>query len=106
MLDSFFGSLSPQDDWKRVVSDRGFAKARDRLNWTCLDQLNSFVVQCADAAGLVPRWHGLRLVAADASVLMPSVRASFTKRLAASADQRLFALYLPGVTDRRIGSIP
>jgi hypothetical protein len=96
MLDSFFGSLSPQDDWKRVVSDRGFAKARDRLNWTCLDQLNSFVVQCADAAGLVPRWHGLRLVAADASVLMPSVRASFTKRLAASADQRLFALYLPG----------
>lgn len=95
-LDSFFGSLSPHDDWRRVVSDRGFAKARDRLNWTCLDRLNSFVVQCADEAGLVPRWHGLRLVAADASVLMPSVRASFTKRLRASGDQRLFALYLPG----------
>ena len=98
MLDSFFGSLSTQgqDDWRRVVSDRGFAKARDRLNCTCLDWLNTSVVQLAEAAGLIPRWHGLRLVAADASAFMPSVRASFTKRLQADPEQRLFALYLPG----------
>jgi hypothetical protein len=36
------------------------------------------------------------VVAADGSVLMPAVRASHLSRSAASADQRLFALFLPG----------
>ena len=31
MLDSFFCSLSEDGDWQRLVFDRGFAKARDRL---------------------------------------------------------------------------
>lgn len=96
MLDSFFGSLAEGGDWHRGVSDRGFAKARDRLSWGCLDRLNTFVVQCADQLGLIDRWRGLRVVAADASVLMPAVRPCFTRRRAAHADQRLFCLYLPG----------
>ena len=75
MLDSFFGSLSEDGDWARCISDRGFAQARDKLSWGCLERLNAFVVKSADALGLVPRWHGLRLVAADASVLMPTIRA-------------------------------
>jgi hypothetical protein len=44
----------------------------------------------------VQGWRGLRVVAADGSVLMPAVRASHLSRSAASADQRLFALFLPG----------
>lgn len=96
MLDSFFGSLSSGGDWRRVVSDRGFAQARNKLSLSCLVNLNTFVVKTADTLGLIPRWHGLRLVAGDASVLMPAIRACFTKRLSAKADQRLFALYLPG----------
>jgi len=36
------------------------------------------------------------VVAADGSVLMPAVRACHLARSAASADQRLFALFLPG----------
>ena len=64
MLDSFFGSLSEDGDWARCVSPRGFAQARDKLSWGCLERLNAFVVKSADAPGLVPRWHGLRLVAA------------------------------------------
>ena len=51
---------------------------------------------CKRQVGLVPRWCGLRVVAADASVWMPAVRPCLLKRSAASADQRLFALYLPG----------
>ena len=39
---------------------------------------------------------GLRLVAADASLLMPATRACLLKRSAAQRDQRLFALYLLG----------
>lgn len=86
MLDAFFGSLSEDGQWQRCVSDRGFAKARDRLAWGALERLNTFVVQRSDALGLVPRWHGLRVVAADASVLMPAVRACLTRRRAASAE--------------------
>ena len=76
----------------RGVSDRAFAKARSHLAWNALHGLNARLLSAADA--FVPRWHGRRVVAADASVLMPAVRACHRVRVA-SADQRLFALYLP-----------
>jgi hypothetical protein len=44
----------------------------------------------------MPLWHGLRVLAADASVFMPATRACHQTRLAAQPDQRLFGLYLPG----------
>jgi hypothetical protein len=79
-----------------VVSDRAFAKARAHLHAPALSWLNERLVCAADAAGLVPRWQGLRLVAADASLLMPAVRRGHLLRSRAGGDQRLFALYLPG----------
>ena len=97
MLDSFFGSLGGDGDLHRVISDRGFAKARDRLSWNALQRLNAFVVQTADRLGLVERWRGLRVVAADASVFFPAVRTCTNlKGFAASPNQRLFSLFLPG----------
>ncbi len=95
-LDSFFASLCDTGLPHRGISDRAFAKARSHLHVPALEWLNDFVVQRADASGLVPRWHGLRVVAGDGSVLMPAIRASLKVRCPASADQRLFALYLPG----------
>jgi hypothetical protein len=95
MLDSFFAHLSGSSDWRRVVSDRAFCKARDRFNPASLSGLNSFLAERSDALRLVPRWHGLRVVAADASVLMPAVRPCHMLRRGASPDQRLFSLYLP-----------
>ncbi len=68
MLDSFFGSLGRDGDLHRGVSDRAFAKARDHLSWNSLQRLNTFVVHTADRLGLIERWQGLRVVAADASV--------------------------------------
>lgn len=96
MLDSFFGTLCSADGLHRGISDRGFARARDCLHAPALTALNDFVVQRAEAAGLVPRWRGLRVVAGDGSVLMPAVRRCHLRRASASADQRLFALFLPG----------
>lgn len=96
MLDSFFGSVAAADGLHRGITDRGFARARNCLHVPALTALNDFVVQRAEAAGIVQRWRGLRVVAADGSVLMPAVRASHLSRSAASADQRLFALFLPG----------
>jgi len=96
MLDGFFGSLFDGPAWSRELSDRAFAKAREHLHLPALSSLNDLVVQRADEAGWVDRWQGLRVVAADASVLMPALRPCLKVRSAAAPDQRLFALYLPG----------
>jgi hypothetical protein len=95
MLDSFFASVCGAQGLHRVVTDRGFARARDRLHAPALSELNDFVVQRAQAGARMQRWRGLRVVAGDASVLRPAVRACHLQRSAAGADQRLFALYLP-----------
>lgn len=95
-LDAFFGHLCADGAMTREVSDRAFAKARSHLHAPAVAWLNERLVSQADAAGLLPRWRGLRLVAADASVLMPAMRRCRRTRGLADADARLFALYLPG----------
>ena len=95
-VDTFFGAVQGGAVPLRGVSDRAFAKARSHLHLPALESLNDLVVRRADEAGLIERWHGLRVVAADASVLMPAVRPCLQSRSAADPDQRLFALYLPG----------
>lgn len=94
-LDAVFTSLCGGEP-TRGVSDRAFAKARDHLHMPAVRWLNDWVLERAQAAGFVPRWRGLRVVAADASVLMPALRPCHRVRCAAGGDQRLFALYLPG----------
>lgn len=96
MLDGFFASICGTGSALREVSDRAFAKARDRLHLPALVSLNDLVVRRADEAGLIERWCGLRVVAGDASLLMPAVRPSLLRRTAAACEQRLFALFLPG----------
>ena len=95
-LDSFFASLCDSPLPSRGVSDRAFAKARSHLHMPALTALNDMLVERADAAGFIPRWQGLRVVAGDGSVLMPAVRKSSRTKDLASPDQRLFALFLPG----------
>ena len=96
MLDGFFASVVDTAVPRRTVSDRAFAKARDHLHLPALVSLNDLVVRRADEAGLIDRWHGLRVVAGDASVLMAAVRPCLLSRSACAPDQRLFALFLPG----------
>ena len=90
MLDGFFASVCGSQALLRGVSDRAFAKARDHLHLPALTSLNDLVVRRADEAGLIERWCGLRVVAADASLLMPAVRPCLLSRSAAQPDQRLF----------------
>lgn len=96
MLDEFYAALLGESGPVRAVSDRAFAQARARLHMPALCWLNEQLLDGAGRAGMLPRWRGFRLVAADASVLRPAVRACHRTAHAASADQRLFALYLPG----------
>ena len=96
MLDGFQASVRGHEGPLRGVSDRAFAKARDRLHQPALVALNDWLVQRAEAAGRVARWCGLRVVAGDASAMMPAVRACRLRHGTAAGAQRLFALYLPG----------
>ena len=96
LLDSVFGAMRDTAAMVRGVSDRAFAKARSHLHVPALSALNDQVLARASAAGMVPLWQGFRLVAADASVLMPAIRRCKRTRYLAEPDQRLFALYLPG----------
>lgn len=77
------------------MSDRGFAEARSRLDPRCLQRLNTWLVEQADAMKLVPRWGGLRVVVGDASALMP-IRPCHTRTRLAGAHQQLFSLVLAG----------
>ena len=90
-----FASVCGAQDPLREVCARAFAKAPDRLHPPALVSLNDRVVSRADEAGVIQRWYGLRVVAGDASVLMPAVRPCLLKRSAGGADQRLFSLDLP-----------
>jgi len=67
----------------RGVSDRALSKARDHLHMPAVRWLNDWVLERAQRPGFVPRWRGLRVVAADASVRMPALRPCHRMRCAA-----------------------
>ena len=94
-LDEFFAHLNQKAQLMHVVSAQAFAQARAKLSLTVLPLLNDWVIKRTEHYGFIPLWHGLRLVAADASTVRFGLRASHVKR-AALADQILFGLFLPG----------
>jgi len=94
-LDEFFAHLQQQAQLMREVSEQAFAQARAKLSITAIPALNDWLIEQAERHRYVPRWNGLRLVAADASTVRFGLRASHVKR-AALADQLVFGLFLPG----------
>jgi hypothetical protein len=79
-LDEFFGHLQQQAQLLRKVSGQAFAQARAKLSTTAIPALNDWLLEQAGRHGYVPRWNGLRLVAADASTVRFGLRASHVKR--------------------------
>lgn len=94
-LDTFFAHLRLQAQLFHEVSEQAFAQARTKLSQAAIPGLNDWLLARAERDGFVPRWRGLRLVAADASTVRFGLRASHVKR-AALANQILFGLFLPG----------
>lgn len=94
-LDTFFAHLRQQAQLVHEVSEQAFAQARAKLSLTAIPRLKDWLIARAELDRFVPRWRGLRLVAADASTMRFGLRASHAKR-AALADQILFGLFLPG----------
>ena len=71
MLDGFFALVCGSESLLRAVSDRAFAKARERLHVPALVGLNDLVVRRADEAGLIARWCGLRRGAGARNLRLP-----------------------------------
>jgi len=94
-MDTFFAHLRLQAQLVHEVSEQAFAQARAKLSLVAIPGLNDWLIARAELDGFVPRWRGLRLVAADGSTVRFGLRASHVKR-AALADQILFGLFLPG----------
>ena len=94
-LDEFFAHLRQQAQLVRHVSEQAFAQARAKLSNSAIPRLNDWVIERAEHYGFVSRWHGFRLVAADASTIRFGLRASHVLR-AALPNQIAFGLFLPG----------
>lgn len=94
-LDTFFAHLICQAQLVHEVSEQAFAQARAKLSLNAIPGLNNWLIARAEQDQFIPRWHGLRIVAADASTVRFGLRGSHVKR-AALADQILFGLFLPG----------
>jgi hypothetical protein len=93
-LDRFFAVLRDQADLVRSVSAQALSKARQHLPHAVFRDLNDHLLTLVEQHIGVPRWCGLRVVAADASDLRLTTRDA-TRRIIQHA--KVFALYLPGV---------
>ena len=100
-LDAFFANLANRADLLREVSAQAFAKARKRVSATAFELLNDHFLALVDTQFGFPLWHGLRVVAGDATVLRLTLFGKtrdgkpFVRHV---VDAIGFALYLPGVT--------
>jgi hypothetical protein len=100
-LDVFIGHLRDRSWLVRTMSEPAFAQARAKLSLTAIPALTDWLVARAEQYGFVPRWGGLRLVAADASTMRLGLRASHVKRDYMNLDKpRISTIYvdLPDAT--------
>lgn len=93
-LNAFFAHLANQADLIRLVSAQAFSKARKQFSHQAFARLNQQLMTLVEHHLSVPRWHGLRVVAADASkmqLFLTDASRRCVREVAA------FALYLPGL---------
>jgi Transposase DDE domain len=93
-LDRFFAVLHNQAEPVRCASAQALSKARQNLPHTVFTDLTQHLLALVEQHIGMPRWHGLRVVAADASDVRLTTRDA-TRRVIQFA--KVFSLYLPGV---------
>jgi hypothetical protein len=93
-LNGFFAHLANQADFTREASAQAFSKARKQFSHLAFAHLNQQFMMLVSSNLTVPRWNGLRVVAADASkmqMFLQDASHRFVREVIA------FALYLPGL---------
>lgn len=93
-LNAFFAHLVNQSDLLRLVSAQAFSKARKNFSHLAFAALNTRLLALVQDHLPVPLWHGLRVVAADASKLQLFLQDATGRRV---REAIAFALYLPGL---------
>ena len=99
-LDAFFTNLANRADLAREVSAQAFAKARKQVSAASFSLLNDHFLTLVDAQFGFPLWHGLRVVAGDATDLHLTLfgKTRDGKRsVRHKVEAKGFALYLPGI---------
>jgi Transposase DDE domain len=93
-LDRFFAHLGNRADSVRVVSAQAFGKARVKISALAFTQINHHLIALVEQHLAIPRWRGLRVVAADGS----KVRLTLMKGGVRSVVEGVaFGLALPGI---------
>ena len=93
-LNAFFAHLINQADLTRKASAQAFSKARMQFSHLAFMHLNERFMTLVSSNLTVPRWNGLRVVAADASKMRMYLKDAshrFVREVIA------FGLYLPGL---------
>lgn len=93
-LNAFFAHLANQADLFRAVSAQAFSKARKNLSHLAFVALNNRLLALVGERWAVPRWCGLRVVAADASKVRLFAQGAACRMVREAC---VFALYLPGL---------
>ena len=95
-LDAFFALLANRVRLSRVMTASAFSKARRHLLANVFDPLNSELLRLVDESiPAQPLWHGLRVLAADASKLRLTLLDQAGKRCIREAT--VFGLFRPGI---------
>jgi hypothetical protein len=68
-LDDFFARLADQGPLLRAVTKSAFSQARRKLKPSVFRSLNDLLLTQWESHVSVPRWHGFRLLAGDATTL-------------------------------------
>jgi hypothetical protein len=95
-LDSFFALLAQRTRLSRVITASAFSKARSRLVANIFDPLNAELLRLVDESiPAQPLWHGLRVLAADASKVRLTLLDKEGRRCIREAT--VFGLFRPGI---------
>ena len=93
-LNALFGHLANQADLLRQATAQAFSKVRQNFSHTAFAALNTRLMALVSEHLEMPLWHGLRVVAADASKLQLFLQDATGRQV---REAIAFALYLPGL---------
>ncbi len=93
-LNAFFPHLNNQADLFREVSAQAFSKARKQFSAVAFTLLNQRLLALVQAHLPLPRWYGLRVVAADASKVKLFLQDATGRKV---REAIAFGLYLPSI---------
>ncbi len=95
-LDSLFALLAQRTRLSRVITASAFSKARSRLVANIFDPLNAELLRLVDESiPAQPLWHGLRVLAADASKVRLTLLDKEGRRRIREAT--VFGMFRPGI---------